>query len=423
MRIAIFGLGYVGVVNMACFSKLGHTVWGCDVKSQKVDSIKNGISPIHEPGVDELLQLGLSSGLVNASTNAKEVLDNADIALICVGTPSAGDGKVNLDYTINTTLDLVDYLKQNDREFTIVYRSTIPPGTIGDNVLSHFQNWDGKHKPKVAFLPEFLREGTAVKDFFHCSRIVVGSEGEEPKELKELLSFDSNIPLVFTDYKTAEFVKYVDNAFHAMKIAFVNEIYSLGSSFGIDVQKANDIFLMDTHLNVSKNYLRPGLPFGGSCLPKDLRAIQYFAKTNNVQMPVIGNIINSNTMLLDSMLEKIIAKGAKSVSLYGLTFKSGTDDVRESPMLRLLYSMVEKGIDVKVFDHDINLTSLRIEHAAVVKHVVSDADQAFSAAEVIIVCKKGFEDYSSSVNKNAYLFNFYSLKNFNLPNSQEMLYS
>jgi GDP-mannose 6-dehydrogenase len=252
---------------------------------------------------------------------------------------------------------------------------------------------------------------------------VVGSEGEEPKELKELLSFDANIPLVFTDYKTAEFVKYVDNAFHAMKIAFVNEIYSLGSSFGIDVQKANDIFLMDTHLNVSKNYLRPGLPFGGSCLPKDLRAIQYFAKSNNVQMPVIGNIINSNTMLLDSMLEKIISKGAKSVSLYGLTFKSGTDDVRESPMLRLLYSMVEKGIEVKVFDHDINLTSLRIEHAAVVKHVVSDADQAFSTAEVIIVCKKGFEDYSSSVNKNAYLFNFYSLKNFNLPNSQEMLYS
>jgi GDP-mannose 6-dehydrogenase len=174
---------------------------------------------------------------------------------------------------------------------------------------------------------------------------------------------------------------------------------------------------------VSKNYLRPGLPFGGSCLPKDLRAIQYFAKSNNVQMPVIGNIINSNTMLLDSMLEKIISKGAKSVSLYGLTFKSGTDDVRESPMLRLLYSMVEKGIEVKVFDHDINLTSLRIEHAAVVKHVVSDADQAFSTAEVIIVCKKGFEDYSSSVNKNAYLFNFYSLKNFNLPNSQEMLYS
>ncbi|MEZ4800757.1 MAG: nucleotide sugar dehydrogenase [Flavobacteriales bacterium] len=423
MKIAIFGLGYVGVVNMVCFSKLGHEVWGCDVKSQKVDAINSGKSPIYEPGVDELLSEGIQKGLIHASTNTRDVLENADVVLVCVGTPSTADGKVNLDYTENTTLDMVDYLKEGNKTFRVVYRSTIPPGTIEHTILPHFKTLEPTVQPVVAFLPEFLREGSAIKDFFNCSRIVVGTNDESDEVIKALLSFDQNIPLVFTDYKTAEFVKYVDNAFHAMKIAFANEVYGLGSEYGVNVEKANEIFLLDKHLNIAPTYLRPGLPFGGSCLPKDLRAIQNFAVSKNYDIPVLSNIIQSNNLLLNRMIARVVNSGFRKVGMYGLTFKSGTDDVRESPMLRLFNALKDHGIELKIYDQDINLTTLRIEQAAVVKHIANSPEEAFIDAEGIVVCKKGFESIVNNVPSTAHIFNFYSLKDFDIANPQERLYS
>lgn len=423
MNIAVFGLGYVGVVNLVCFSKLGHNVWGCDIKSQKVDAIAKGKSPIYEPGVDELLEEGLKSGRINANSDAQLVLDKTNVALICVGTPSTADGEVNLDFTLNTTLDIVDYIKRTGRKYTVVYRSTIPPGTIERLINECFSELDASLMPKIAFLPEFLREGSAINDFFNCSRIVVGSNTDDNEELRQLLSFDEKIPLVFTDFRTAEFVKYVDNAFHAIKIAFANEVYGLGSHYGVDVKKANEIFLMDTHLNIAPTYLRPGLPFGGSCLPKDLRAIQHLAAEKNYVMPVVSSIIPSNNQLLNKMKSLVNEHSPRKVAMFGLTFKSGTDDVRESPMLRLFYELRENTEEISIFDKDINISTLRIEHASVVRYVASTAEEAFENADVIVVCKKGFDDYLKAIPKSATVLNFYQLTDFNISNKQIKLYS
>lgn len=424
MNIAVFGLGYVGVVNMACFSKLGHTVWGCDIKSQKVDAIRAGKSPIYEPGVDELLATGIKSGHIHATTDASQVVMATDLALVCVGTPSQADGTVNLDFTINTTLELAGHLKVSDGNYTIVYRSTIPPGTIEQHILPVLERVLGEDmaRVRVAFLPEFLREGSAVNDFFNCSRIVIGASGERNELLHELMSYSADIPIVYTDYRTAEFVKYVDNAFHAMKIAFVNEAYTIGSAYGVDVQTANQIFLMDKHLNVAETYLRPGLPFGGSCLPKDMRAINHLAQQQGLDLPVMRGILQTNADQIKRLEERIVQSGAKRVAMFGLTFKSGTDDVRESPMLFLAAALGARGIALTVYDADINLTTLRIEQPGVVKYIVTDPSKAFAGAELVVVCKKGFGNLLSHLPKAARVFNFYNQEVFAVENEQERLY-
>lgn len=424
MKIAVFGLGYVGVVNMACFSKLGHTVWGCDIKSQKVDAIRSGKSPIHEPEVDDLLTDGLNGGRIHATTDASEVVQETDIALICVGTPSQADGTVNLDFTINTTIEIARHLKQSGKSYTVVFRSTIPPGTIEQEILPVLRKHLGEDKQDVpvAFLPEFLREGSAVKDFFHCSRIVIG-EGDTPAPLlHELMSYSAEIPIVRTNYRTAEFVKYVDNAFHAMKIAFVNEAYSVGSAYEVDIEVANRIFLMDKHLNVAETYLRPGLPFGGSCLPKDMRAINQLASRKNLHLPVLKGILESNRDQLARMVSRIVESGARRITLYGLTFKSGTDDVRESPMLTVARELSSRGLELAIYDPDINLTTLRIDHPDVVRHVYDVPSAAFAYSELIVVCKKGFRDLTSFAPASARIFNFFNQESFDLPNDQTHLY-
>ncbi|MCC6600477.1 MAG: nucleotide sugar dehydrogenase [Crocinitomicaceae bacterium] len=424
MKIAIFGLGYVGVVNMGCFSKLGHHVYGCDVKSQKVELIRQGKSPIFEPQVDEMLADGLSKGLINASVKAQEVLEATDIALVCVGTPSRTDGTVNLDYTINTTHEIASYIRKSGKKYTVVFRSTIPPGTIENSILPEFESILGEKFPllTVAFLPEFLREGSAVKDFFHCSRIVVGIADEKNADLEKLLSYSPDIPIVFTNYRTAEFIKYVDNAFHAMKISFVNETYRLGSAYDVDTEIANKIFLMDKHLNISETYLRPGLPFGGSCLPKDLRAINHLAREKNIELPVLGSILKSNADHITSMLEKVKNYGRKRIALYGLTFKSGTDDVRESPMLLLAERLSSEGFSLKVFDQDINVSSLRIEQPGIIKHIAASAAETFGDADLVLVCKKGFKKFTGAISPGAIVINFFDQEKFAIANSQETFY-
>ena len=422
MKVSIFGLGYVGVVNMACFSKLGHTVFGCDVKPHKVDQIKSGKSPVHEPQVDELLSAGIQEGRIKASTDAFEVLEGSDAVLICVGTPSSADGQVNLDFTVNTALDILKFIEAKKEKLTLIFRSTIPPGTIENHIAAVFQKLDSSLQPELIFVPEFLREGSAVNDFFHCSRVVIGTaDGQESAKAKQLFGY-GEIPLVFTTYRTAEFVKYVDNAFHALKIAFVNEIYQLGSKEGVDIKQANDIFTMDTHLNISSRYLRPGLPYGGSCLPKDLRALHYLSVKHEIDTPLLHGIASTNRSLQNQMLQRILAKRCKEVVLFGLTFKSGTDDVRESPMLNLLNQLIQHGIQVSVFDTDINLFSLRIDHPSVVKHVETSAEEAFREAKNIVVCKKGFEQYLPLVPAEAHVFNYFSLADFAIANTQERLF-
>lgn len=424
MNIAVFGLGYVGIVNIACLSQLGHTMWGCDIKSQKVDLVKKGKSPIFEPGVDEMLIEATKKELLHATTDAKEVINQTDLALICVGTPSLQDGTVNLDYTLNTTREIAQCLNGSNKKYTIVYRSTIPPGTVENHFIPLLKEILGEKMSDVtvAFIPEFLREGSAVKDFFHCSRIVIGSQENEPTAVKSVFGFSKDVPLEFTDIRTAEFVKYVDNAFHALKIAFANEVYSIGSAYGVNISRANELFLMDKHLNISPVYLRPGLPFGGSCLPKDMRAINHLATQKKLKLPLLESVIPSNKYLQEKLFHTIVSGGHRNVGLFGLTFKSGTDDVRESPMLILARQLSESGVGLHIFDPDINLAHLRVEHPWIVKHVVQSPLEALHNKEAVVVCKKGFGELISDLDPQAVIYNFFNQEKFQISNRQYTLY-
>ena len=425
MTVGIFGLGYVGVVNTVCFAELGHKVIGCDIKSQKVDSLMSGKSPVHEPLVDDMLQKNIAAGRITATTDAKKVVAEADVILICVGTPSQNDGTVNLDYTINTTIDIANYLSNTNRKITIAYRSTIPPGTVEDNMRpifnEHLKNFTGT--ATFAFYPEFLREGSAVNDFMKAPRIVIGTLDKDITDLHKLLSYNAEIPIIVTDTYTAEFVKYVDNCFHAMKIVFVNEAYSIGSAFGIDVAKANEIFLLDRHLNISPRYLRPGMPFGGSCLPKDLRAMQHFSRKLNVQAPMLNSLLESNKQFQQRLLDKVLSKNLKKVLLVGITFKNHTDDVRESPMLKLATDIIESGkCNLKIYDEDINLTTLRIENANIVKYVENDLKQAIADAELIVVSKRFMSEVIALNTNNKPTLNFTDLDKYPTQENIEGIY-
>ena len=394
MKISIFGLGYVGIVNLACLSKLGHTIYGCDIKSQKVDAVLKQKSYVFEEGVEELIKEGFERNLIHATSDVSEVVVNTDMALICVGTPSREDGTVNLDYSINTTIELAKNIKKHKKKYTIIYRSTVPPGTIEKYFIEELKSYLGNmfENVKVAFLPEFLREGSAVKDFFNCSRIVIGISNSSVEDIEEVFGFSKDIPLVYTDIKTAEFIKYVDNAFHAAKITFANEVYHIGAAYGINVQRANEIFLMDKHLNISNHYLRPGLPFGGSCLPKDMRAINHLAKEKNINSPLIASIMASNSEMQKKLYEKATSFNKKKILLIGLSFKNHTDDVRESPMLYLANTMVDNEYDLKIYDPDLNITTLRIENAWIVKYIMEDIETAIRNSELIIVCKRFMDE-------------------------------
>lgn len=425
MRIAVFGLGYVGVVNLACFAKLGHQIYGCDIKSQKVDAVLKGRSPINEPRVTELISAGISAESIHASTDAKTVIENTDLALICVGTPSGVDGSVNLNYTINTTVEIARYLKNNPKPYTIIYRSTVPPGTIENYILPEFKKILGKQVKQinVCFLPEFLREGTAVQDFYEGARIVIGTDGSEPADVYELFNYSESIPIVFTDYKTAEFIKYVDNTFHALKVSFANEVYSVGTKLNVDIEVANEVFLMDTQLNISPYYLKAGMPFGGSCLPKDVRAINYMASVNNIKTPLIGNILASNDAMYNRVVDEVKSFGLNRILVCGLTFKKNTDDVRESPYLRLVLDLAKQGYNIGVYDRDINLITLRIEQAEVVKYVEEDLVQAMKNYDLLVCCKDIIDQLGPNLDSSRHvILNCANQRNYDLEVSVHNLY-
>jgi len=396
MNIAVFGLGYVGTVNIACLSKLGHKIYGCDIKPHKVEQIKNGKSPVLEPELDELIQKGVSKSLIFASTDASFCIENTDMALICVGTPSGEDGSVNLDYIMNTALEIARVIKKSNRPYTLVFRSTIPPGTIDDKIIPEFKLVFGETQNhiKIAFLPEFLREGSAVKDFFQCARIVAGVDTNNSAEpsLQKVFEFDKAIPLIFTNFRTAEFVKYVDNAYHATKVTFANEIYSIGSELGVDVKQANQIFLMDNILNISSRYLKPGMPFGGSCLPKDSRAIIHLGKLSGLDIPFFTGVLASNKAHQQRILDKVLSFNGDNILIYGLTFKQNTDDIRESPFLFLLKSLIKQKKNVKVYDQNLNIMALRVEFPDIVKYIENDLESLANWADTIVINNTGIND-------------------------------
>ena len=387
MKIAVFGLGYVGVVNVACFSKLGHIVYCTDVKKQKVQLVSEGKSPILEPGVEELIKQGIIQKTIIPTNDIKQIIDNAEVIITCVGTPSKQSGEVNLDYLNNVIIEIASYLNPTDKKF-IVLRSTVPPGTT-EGLINLFLR---KQFPNisVAFYPEFLREGSAVKDFFKYGRFVLGADSEESvKTLVDLLHVNKESPSFITDYKTAEYAKYIDNSFHALKVTFANEIFGLGSELGINVNDAHRIFIADDKLNISHRYLKPGNPFGGSCLPKDVREIQHLKKIANREFKLLENIIPSNQSFINYIYKTITDFNIKQIGFVGLTFKNNSDDLRESPML-VLYQLLREsnsGYHLSVCDEDINMDNVRVEFPNLFVSI-KNLEQVISSSELIIVTKR-----------------------------------
>ncbi|MFT3682739.1 MAG: nucleotide sugar dehydrogenase [Ferruginibacter sp.] len=360
--IAIFGLGYVGVVTAACFAKEGYRVYGVDVSDIKVQMINDGLSPIVEDQIGELVKDVVANGYLTAHTDVDHVISKCDIVFVCVGTPSAKNGSLNTDYIERVCTDIGLAAAKQDKKVLLVVRSTLLPGSIEKVVIPSIEKGTGKPVNDVAevlFHPEFLREGSSVYDFYNPPKIVVGKSGngDGAKRLVELYR-NIDAPTFIVDYQVAEMVKYCDNIFHAVKVTFANEIGQYCTEADIDSHEVMKIFVSDVKLNISDKYLKPGFAFGGSCLPKDLRAFNYISQSLDTELPMLKSILNSNQLHITRVVEHILSYGISKVGIYGLSFKKGTDDLRESPIVTLVESLLGKGVQVTVYDKFVNVAKL-----------------------------------------------------------------
>lgn len=361
MRVSIFGMGYVGVVSAACLLRDGHEVTGVDTNPSKVNDLAQGLAPIQEPGVADLLAAGHRDGRLHATVEAGTGLENCEMVWICVGTPSAADGSLDLTAVEAVARQIGECLKRSSDRPLIVLRSTVLPGTTGERFIPIIEKASGLVVGEdfdVVFHPEFLREGVAVADFDEPPKIVVGEQ--RPGGGERLMSlYDSyDAPKHSLNLGEAEMVKYSDNLFHALKVTFANEIGAISKACGVDARRVADVFCSDTKLNISARYLRPGFAFGGSCLPKDLRAVLRHAELLSVPMPMLGATLASNQSQIERFVARVLAHGPKSVGLVGLAFKSDTDDMRESPYVTVAKRLVGEGIELRIFDPNVRTERL-----------------------------------------------------------------
>ena len=361
MRVSIFGLGYVGAVTGACLSELGHEVVGVDNQAGKLDLINAGESPVVEAGVAERIKAGLQAGRLRATGDAAEAVAATDLSLIAVGTPSASTGAPLLEALDRVIADIGKAISHKDGSHTVVVRSTVLPGTTEAHLVPALIEHSGRSLGQgleVCYNPEFLREGSAVKDFHDPPFTVAGSAGIQGQEVLEELYRDVPAPFIRTTCTIAESVKYLSNAYHALKIVFANESGALLKSLGIDSREALEIFCRDRDLNISAAYLRPGFAFGGSCLPKELRGLQSLARSQHVDLPMLSQVLPSNQMHIDRAFEMISRHGRQKIALFGLSFKPGTDDLRESPLVQLAEKLIGKGYELRILDRNVDLARL-----------------------------------------------------------------
>ncbi len=402
MKISVLGMGYVGAVCSACFSQNGHEVIGVDKVKNKVDIISNGHSPIIEKGLEEAIAQGVSSGLLTATTDSLRAIQETSLSIICVGTPSNGNGSLNLSYVKQVCKEIGLAIKDKKEHHTIVMRSTVLPGTGHDIAIPLIEKHSGKKLGEgFGYIsnPEFLREGTAIYDFYHPPKTILGESDAESGDIVATLYKDLDAPLIRVDIKTAEMVKYADNSWHATKVAFANEIGNIAKEFGIDGQKVMSIFCEDKKLNISCYYLRPGFAFGGSCLPKDVRAITHKAKSMDVNTPLLNSLIQSNEEQVKRAYNMIRKTGGKKIGILGLSFKSGTDDVRESPQVALVERLIGKGYSVKIYDRNVKTATLRgankdylLNHIPHVSSLLTDhLDEVLAHADVLVASNSDSE--------------------------------
>ena len=350
---AVFGLGYVGCVTATCFAELGFRVIGVDVDARKVRAVTDGQSPFYEPGLEPLIAKHLKTGALTATLSTEEALRDADYAFLCVGTPSAPNGNLNLEYLRKVATEIGSCLDGRTRPLTVVVRSTVFPGTCDEVVAPSVEP-----KATVVANPEFLREGSAVKDFMEPSLVVVGSHNRAAAERVAALYAGLPMQTSVVALRTAELIKYTCNAFHALKIAFANEVGTLSTALGLDGAEVMKTVCRDTKLNISSVYLKPGFAFGGSCLPKDLRGLTYRARQLDLDLPLLNSVLPSNEAHIARAFQRVMQTGSRKIGIYGLAFKSKTDDLRESPGVALIERLIGKGCDVKIFDPHIQLDAI-----------------------------------------------------------------
>ena len=361
MNVSVFGLGYVGSVSAASFAADGHTVVGVDVNPDKVASLNEGCSPIVEKGLGELIRNASANKSLRATTSTDEAVQATDLSLLCVGTPSRKNGSLDLSYLERVCEQIGSALKSKDSYHVVVVRSTVLPGTTHDVVIPTIEKASGKKYGTgfgVTVNPEFLREGTAIHDFRNPPLTLVGHNYKSDAAPTEALYARVQAPLITTSIRTAEMMKYASNTWHALKVCFANEIGNLCKRVQIDSHEVMDIFCRDEKLNLSSYYMKPGFAFGGSCLPKDVRALQYRAKEVDLEMPVIQSILGSNQLQIQHALEQIIDSGKKRIGVLGFSFKAGTDDLRESPIVILAEALLGKGYELRIYDKNVSLARL-----------------------------------------------------------------
>jgi len=361
MKISIFGLGYVGAVSAGCLAKDGHTVVGVDPYQPKVDLINAGKTPVIEKDIGEIMEKAVADGLLSATQDVRQAVFDTEISLICVGTPSQANGSLDLKYVHKVCEEIGATLKEKEEFHVVVARSTMLPGSMKSIVIPVLEEFSGK-KAGVNFgvcnNPEFLRESTAVYDYYNPPKTVIGETDTRAGDLLASIYEHLDAPLVRTSVETAEMVKYTDNVWHALKVGFANEIGNICKAVGIDGHEVMEIFCKDTKLNLSSYYMKPGFAFGGSCLPKDVRALTYKARSSDVDAPILNAIIPSNNRQIEKGLQMITEKGSKKVGVLGFSFKAGTDDLRESPLVEVIERLIGKGYDIRLYDKNVRIASL-----------------------------------------------------------------
>ena len=402
MKIAVFGLGYVGAVSAGCLARNGHHVIGVDPNPTKVDFLRQGKSPIVEPGLEDLIAAAVREGRLVAYPDHVQAVARSEILMVCVGTPGKANGSLDLTYVRRIVEQIGEDLANADDYKVVVIRSTLLPGSMQSVVVPILEQRSGRQCGRdfgVCLNPEFLREGTAIQDYDHPPKTVLAASDERALGLMRALYADLDAPLIVTTVPTAEMIKYIDNCWHALMVTFANEVGRLCKAMGVDGRQAMRLFCMDTKLNLSSAYLRPGFAFGGSCLPKDVRALTYQGRLLDVDTPVLGSILASNQVHIAQAFSMIRATGRRKIGLLGLSFKESTDDLRESPLVTLAELLLGKGYELAVYDRNVRLASLMganrdyiLNHIPHIGRLLVDRpEQVFDQSDVVVVASAADE--------------------------------
>jgi GDP-mannose 6-dehydrogenase len=405
MAISVFGLGYVGAIASTCLANDGFSVIGVDINPDKVASISRGLPPVIESGLEELLASSISSGRLKATTSTLEAVQESDLSLICVGTPNNNGGAFDLSSVYSVCEEIAQAIRTKNSPHMVAIRSTVIPGTT-ENCARLLTKHSGGQRNHIAFIPEFLREGCGIEDYYNPPFILIGTRDPKAESISRKMFSKIAAPIIVTKPKTAEMVKLASNAWHATKITFANEIGRIADLIDADGTEIMEILTKDTKLNISARYMRPGFAYGGSCLPKDVRALNYFGRIENVELPLLNSLEVSNLIQIDLAVKKIIATGKRRIGLMGLAFKAGTDDLRESPYVELAERLLGKGYNLKILDKQIQMAKLfgtnekyiekKIPHLSA---LLANSDiELLDHAEVLVITQDN-KDFRSLLNK------------------------